>query len=448
MVDNTLHPMMTVRLDEPGSPPKAKALAMTLGRQSRVLIGLDLGGAGGAHAGHLRKAVAQATGLTVEDVVVSCTHTHSAAVLEPLDGAHPYFDMVAKASVEAATEAWASRRPGRVGHGLTCVAGASFNTRVPLPNGGVKFTRDYREGLATGRPVDPRLSVLRIDDENGAPIAGWIRFATHPACVIFNAPVSAEYPGYMTDQLSKTVAGGAPVLFGYGASADVNCVPMFGTEQDARNLGLNLAALVGPVFENIQTRAPKRLLSGSCTLQLPLDPMPSVETLDREIAEVAAFVDALDENPDLVWVLGVNCWHTWSVAQKKAAAIPLGKWAKRTKAAIAAGQTFPTTWPSQIAAWIIDDLGMVFYPGEPFTAIGLTMAVRSPLAETLVMAHSNGMAGYLATDEDRRRGGYEPCTWHRSQRDPSQRPMSYALGAADAMIDGCIELIHSLLDAE
>ncbi len=445
MVDNTLHLMITVRLDEPGSPPKAKALAMTLGRRSLMLIGLDLGGAGTAHAGALREAVSRATGLDVEDVVVSCTHTHSAAVLEPLDGEHPYFDLVVKATVDAAAEAWDLRRPAGAGHGLTCVAGASFNTRVPLPNGGVKFTRDYREGLASGRPVDPRLSVLRIDDENGSPIAGWVRFATHPACVIFNAPVSAEYPGYMTDQVSETVAGGAPVLFGFGAAGDVNCVPMFGTEQDARNLGLNLAALAGPVFENIQTRAPKQLLSSSCTLQLPLNPIPSAETLDREIAEVAAFVEGLDENPDLVWVLGVNCCHTWSVAQKKAAAMPLGKWAERTKAAIAAGKTFPTTWPAEITAWIIDDLGMVFYPGEPFTEIGLTIASRSPLADTLVMSHCNGMAGYLATDEERRRGGYEPCTWHRSQRDSTQRPMSYALGAADVVIDGCIELINGLI---
>ena len=39
-----------------------------------------------------------------------------------------------------------------VGHAVVHVAGASFNTRVPLPDGGVKFTRDFREGLASGRP--------------------------------------------------------------------------------------------------------------------------------------------------------------------------------------------------------------------------------------------------------------------------------------------------------
>ena len=123
----------------------------------------------------------------------------------------------------------------------------------------------------------------------------------------------------------------------------------------------------------------------------------------------------------------------------------MGEWAERIKRDIAAGRVFPDTWPVDITAWIIDDLGMVFYAGEPFTAIGLTLAVRSPLEETLLMSHCNGMQGYLATDEDRRRGGYEPCTWHRSAKDTSRRPMSYALGAADVAVDGCIDLIESLL---
>ena len=444
MVDNTLHPMMTVRFDEPGSPVQAKALALTFGPGSVMLIGLDLGGALDAHADHLRSAVAEAVGLTAAQVVVSCTHSHSTPGLEPLTGAHPYLDLVVRASVEAAHAAWSARRGARIGHGRTYVAGASFNQRVPLANGGVEFTRDYREGLAAGRPVNPQLTVVRVDDEGGVPIAGWIHFAAHPACVIFNAPLSAEYPGYMTDRLSQTVAGGAPVIYAYGASGDVNCVPMFGTEQDAANLGLSLAALAAPVFENIETHTPRRLCHGTRRLLLPLDDVPSLDTLDREIAEVAAFVEGLDEDPERVWILGTNCWKTWSGAQKRAYVKPLGAWSQRMKAALERGETFPTGWPVNVAAWVVDDLGLVFYGGEAFTAIGLEIAVGSPLAETLVICHSNGMQGYLGTDDDRRRGGYEMATWHRHGKE-GLRPLPYAVGAADVMVDGCLALLGSLL---
>src|SRR3989304_933721 len=115
IVDNTLHALMTVRFDESGSPPHAKALAMTLGRTSVMLIGLDLGGAHEPPAQPLREAVAQATDLEIADVVISCTHTHSAAMIEPLTGPHPYFDLVLQAAADAAAEAWASRRPAPVG---------------------------------------------------------------------------------------------------------------------------------------------------------------------------------------------------------------------------------------------------------------------------------------------------------------------------------------------
>jgi hypothetical protein len=60
-----------------------------------------------------------------------------------------------------------------------------------------------------------------------------------------------------------------------------------------------------------------------------------------------------------------------------------------------------------ISVSVIDDLGLLFYAGETFTQIGLEIAARSSLRETLVLSHSNGSTGYLGTDEDRLRGGYE-----------------------------------------
>ena len=40
-VDNSLHPQMTVRLDEVGSPLEVKVLALSLGDRSVVLVVLD-----------------------------------------------------------------------------------------------------------------------------------------------------------------------------------------------------------------------------------------------------------------------------------------------------------------------------------------------------------------------------------------------------------------------
>lgn len=449
IVNNALHSNMTVRFDEPGSPLKVKALALTLNRKGFVIVAVDNVVLRKPHCDVLRQDAAAAAGLTADEIAICSSHSHSTPFAEPLEGPHPYFDFIRQRSLEAVTEAWKGRRPARVGVGSTAIVGASFNTRVPQPNGGVKFTRDFREGLASGRPIDPRLTILRVDDERGKPMAGWVCFSTHPACVIFNAPISAEYPGYMTDRLSETVAGGAPILFGYGASGDSNCIPMFGQESDSRRLGRQLADVVGPAFQQIRTRTPRRLLSGTRTVDLPVDPPPSVESLDKDIEDIRRFTEALDKDPTLEWVLGVNCKKDWPVEKKKKHVAPLAEWAVRMKAAIKEGRSFPSTWPSPVTALILDDLGLVFYPGEPFTELGLGLAARSPLAETRLLALCNGSNGYLGTDEDRRRAGYETYTVTRYDKlSEGNRPLPYALGAGECLLSNALSLIDELLKKE
>ena len=445
MVNNSIHSNMTVRFDELGSPLNTKALALTFGDKSFVLIALDIVGVGNSHSDPLRKAIANSIGLDPDEIVISASHSHSTPFIEPMDGPHPYFDFVLRQSVEAAKEAWKSLRPARFGHDVIHVVGASFNTRVPMPDGGVKFTRDFREGLASGRPIDPRLNIIRFDDENGKPIAGLVRFATHPACVIFNTPISGEYPGYLTERLSETVTDGAPVLFGYGASGDLNCIPMFGSESDSRNLGRQLADLAAPVFEQIHTKKPQRFLSGNRTIDLPLDLPPSIENLDKEIEEINTFIKALDTNPELEWVIGINCKKEWPVKNKINHVKPLAEWAELMKQALKSGRKFPLTWPSEITALIIDDMGLVFYPGEPLVELGFALSAQSPLEETLLIAMSNGSNGYIGTDEDRLRGGYETYSSVRySKLKEGFRPLPYALGAGECLINNCLSLIDEL----
>ncbi len=449
LVNNSLHSNMTVRFDEKGSPLKVKALSMTFKRKHFMIIAVDNVVMREVHCDLIRQDVSAATGVQAPDIAICSSHSHSTPFVEPLDGPHPYFDFVRKQTREAAVEAWKVRRPARIGFGSTNIVGASFNTRVPLASGGVKFTRDFREGLASGRPIDPRITLIRVDDEQGKPIAGWICFATHPACVIFNTPISAEYPGYMTDRLSEAFTGGAPVLFGFGAAGDSNCVPMFGQESDSRRLGHQLADVAGPVFEQITTHAPRRLLSGTRTLSLPIDPPPSLSSLDKDIKDIQEFTTALDKDPTLEWVLGVNCKKDWTVEQKKKHVAPLAEWAERMKDAIKAGRTFPSTWPSTVTALIIDDLGLVFYPGEPLTDLGLGLAARSPLPETRLVALTNGSNGYLGTDEDRRRAGYETYTVQRYDKlSEGNRPLPYALGAGECLLRDCTDLIDDLLERE
>ena len=89
---------------------------------------------------------------------------------------------------------------------------------------------------------------------------------------------------------------------------------------------------------------------------------------------------------------------------------------------------------------------MILLSGEPFTEIALELAARSPLGETLLMPIANGSDGYVATDAERRRGGYEPYTNCRTNRlAPGLRPLPYAIGAAGALIDSALLRIHEVI---
>jgi len=123
----------------------------------------------------------------------------------------------------------------------------------------------------------------------------------------------------------------------------------------------------------------------------------------------------------------------------------LSDWAKLARKAIKQGKTFPKTWPSVISGLVIDDLALVYYPGEPFTKIGLDLSARAPMAETLLMAKTNGDTGYLGTDDDIKRGGYEMYTFSRYfMMAEDLRPLPYATGAAECLLSTALEMIDNL----
>ena len=424
-----------------GSPSHAKALALKGGAQPILWITCDSVGFGDPLAQRVRQRLHEDTGVPFRHVLLSTTHTHSGGSLAE----ERYSSFVQDRIVSAARAALSDLEPCRVRIGHTFVVGASFNTRVPLPNGKVWFTRDYREGLSSGRPIDPRMNLVEFTDSANHPKALLVGFAAHPACVITGGPISAEYPGYMTDYLTAEILVGAPAIFAYKASGDVNCVPMFGSEKDSQHLGVQLAKQAAAVLETLQPCESADLALQTRTIHLPLVEAPSAEELRVQIKDAETFINDLDRDPSLVWVMGINCPPHWPAAQKKRYARPPLEWAKQALKRVGDGIPFPSTWTAEITAMRLGDVGIVFCPGEPFVEVGLAVESRSPFAETLVLAVTNGgTVGYLPTDADLRRGGYEPNSCKFGPLREGRRPLPYAPGAADVFIDAAVGMLKSL----
>src|SRR4029079_15274744 len=104
------------------------------------------------------------------------------------------------------------------------------------------------------------------------------------------------------------------------------------------------------------------------------------------------------KDPDLEWVIGVNCKKDWSPDVKKRYVQPMLDWARRIREMLMRGERFPASWPRDVSVWIVDDLGLVFETGETLIGVSFDLCVRSPLKETLLMSLCNGADAYLGTD--------------------------------------------------
>src|SRR5262249_3689435 len=72
-------------------------------------------------------------------------------------------------------------------------------------------------------PVDPTVSVLRLDDASGKPLAILVNYACHPVVLgSDNLRYSADYPG-VTERVVEEQLGGSPLaLFLQGGDGDIN----------------------------------------------------------------------------------------------------------------------------------------------------------------------------------------------------------------------------------
>src|SRR5439155_10965673 len=98
----------------------------------------------------------------------------------------------------------------------------SYNRRVAHPDGTVTmlWTNPRRQPTA---PLDPTVTVLRLDRADGAPLAVLVNYACHP--VIFgadNLEYSADFVGVMRKTLEEGFGGKPLCLFLQGGDGDIN----------------------------------------------------------------------------------------------------------------------------------------------------------------------------------------------------------------------------------
>ncbi|MGE3309375.1 MAG: PVC-type heme-binding CxxCH protein [Limisphaerales bacterium] len=336
------------------------------------------------------------TGIPVDRMLVSATHTHSAPSAMACLGSRVdprYAAFLPGRIADAIRMADGRREPAEVGWGTIDDWKHTFNRRwirrpdrlmndpfgKPTVRAHMHPGHESPDAVGPSGPVDPGLSVLGLRTLNGAPLAVFANYSQH----YYGSPLlSSDY---------------------YGRFADFV----------ARGLG------AGPEFVGIMSQ-------GTSGDQMWMD----YGAPRRDIGYDAYAKEIADEVLGLLRGMSFRQSAILRMAERKlslAYRVPDEArldWARQVKAAL--GERLPQTQPEIYAleavhlherqrtevvvqALRIGDLGIAAMPNEVYAITGLKVKSWSPLRPTFVVELANGGDGYIPPPEQHVLGGY--TTW-------------------------------------
>ena len=352
-----------------------RALALEAGGQRAMLITCDLLALDAPFVAGVRAAIRDATGIPANHILICCTHTHSGPATVFLRDCGEvdlaYLERLRLWLVAVAREAAANLRGVQMGFGRGQLDKGILNRRQP------------------GAPIDPDLGVIGFQGDAGEMLAVLVNYACHPVCLDHtNRLISADYPGVLARALQEQTH--AVVLFTNGADGDINPARM-GSFSYAEDLGRELAAETLRVLNAMEFRDIAGLQISGEMLDLPLDPPPASDTLNRQISAHQQGLAEADAAGD--------------VLQGKLHRAMLG-WAEAALAGtLGANELRSVTAELQVVR--LGEVALLGVPGEIFSELGIEIKNSHPMRKALVLGYANHDIGYIPTRQAYGRGGYE-----------------------------------------
>lgn len=371
-----------------------------------------------------KQEAARRTGIPVDSMLMSATHTHTAPTAVPLAQCRPdpeYVAFLTRRIADAVIAAHGRLSPARIGWSSveeprevgnrrwfvkpeTLAANPFGRTddrvRTNPPAGSAALVRP-------AGPVDPEVFVLAVESADGAPLAVLANYGLHYVGGIPGGQLSADYFGEFARRIGQRL--NAPPSFvgmmSNGASGDVNNYQFRDAPRPAaplvrmREVADRLADAAHQSVRAMQfvDRTNLAVRVQSLTLGVRRPNPHEVERAQSLLAKA--------ENPQRLNTEELYAQETLRLAERP-----------------------PTvTIPMQVLR--VGDVGVVAIPCEVFAEIGLEIKRRSPLAATFVVGLANDYHGYLPTPEQHALGGYETWRsgWSYLEEDASTKITAVAL---------------------
>lgn len=362
--------------------------------QTVLLITQDFLNADDSFVVPAKEKIAEATGISIENIMVSGTHTHSAPAITNLSfpGMAAYREIYYKGMVKAAETALADRSPAKVQTGSVWAEGMAFSRQYILPDGTMVNNASTKLN-PTGHPDEP-------DQE--AQLIRFVREAEGKKDIlVMNYPIHATFNGSASDKMICSDAPGsiryyiekkANMHVAYFIAAAGNQVPDsklkeerhgMDWEEYGHTLGQTIVDYL-PQLQEVKTGdiQLKKQVFVATTNKDKVEMLPQA----KEIMSAYSAGGTKKCNP-LVEEYGLSSvWEAQAIVKRA----ELGA---------------TTELPLNVLA--IGETAFIFAPYEMFAPTGMYIKENSPYDMTFVVTCANGSYGYLPTDRAYDYGVYE-----------------------------------------
>jgi neutral ceramidase len=362
------------------------------------------------------------TGIPASHMLMSATHTHSAAAAAPIFQSDPdpeYRKFLARRIADGVWRAANNLLPARIAWGTASVPEQVFNRRWFMKPGLVlrdpfNNTNDrvkMNPGVANAYllepagPTDPEVVFVSLQHTNGKPLALLANYSLHYCGGVGQGVISADYFGMFADRIQQLLGADHqdPPFVGLmanGTSGNINNVNFRGGQPRQPTFGqMRLVAhAVAEAVHREHQKVPFRDWAPLRTAQTELA-LGVRKPAPRDIELAQSVLSKTDRN----LVTPEEVYARETVLMK----------------------TYPEKVSLILQAWRIGDLGIAAIPCEVFVEIGLQLKSASPFKPSFTVSLANGYNGYLPTVDHFKLGGYETWRARSSYLETNAAPQIY-----------------------
>ncbi len=400
----------------------AKALVLEKDNSKIAIVSCDLIGLPIDIVTEARALAAKSTGIDADHVMISATHAHTGPVIPKKDGRDSptgksaeilnlYISKLPGLIAESIKQANDALQPAKISFGLGHEESISFNRRFFMTDGTVGWNPGKLNPkiIKPAGPIDPDVSVLYAETNDGKPISTYVDFALHLDNT-GGVQISADLPYTLSNILGKIKGEEMVTLFGQGCSGNINHINVKSREPqssfaEAQRLGTVLSGEVIKTYTRMQPVDVTNISVIRKTVNLPLaeispDDLPKAKETVAKYGKpgAAPFLDF------------VNSFKIIDVYNRHG---------KPVEAEI---QVFT----------LGDKVAIVSLPGEIFTELGTYIRSRSPFPYTIVVELTNGSIGYIPDRKAFIEGNYEPVS------------SRCAPGSGEILVENALNLLNEI----